>query len=141
MSVIEDKEAIRELFSEYCFHMDDRRFRELADLFTEDGEWITSYSRARGREELATLLAKINPTKESGIVRKHFVVNSLISITGNTATSRASYLVFAGKGHGPEPVVAGTYVDELVKTDGGWRFKSRQLVHDIAAGELGINLR
>ena len=36
-TTLEDKEAIRELLSEYCFRMDEFRFAELGALFTEDG--------------------------------------------------------------------------------------------------------
>jgi uncharacterized protein (TIGR02246 family) len=140
MSMIEDKEAIRELFSEYCFRMDDGDYCGLAELFCEDGEWIASYSQAKGREAIAALMAHNIPDKASGIVRKHYVANSLIRIDGERATARAAYLVFVGEGKGPQPIVAGTYEDELVRTKEGWRFRSRRLVHDIA-GELGLNLR
>jgi 3-phenylpropionate/cinnamic acid dioxygenase small subunit len=139
MSLTDEKEAIRELFSEYCFRMDDGLYRDVAELFTEDGEWTASYSHARGREEIAAMLARNIPPRQSGVTRKHFVLNSLIRVAGNTATARASYLVFVGRGGGPEPVVAGTYDDDLVKGEEGWRFRRRRLVHDIA-GELGLNL-
>jgi quinol monooxygenase YgiN len=49
----EDKEAIRELFSEYCFRMDEGRYAELGEWFTADGEWIAPYARARGPAEIA----------------------------------------------------------------------------------------
>ena len=55
---LEDKEAIRELFSEYCFRMDEFRFTALGELFTEDGEWIAPYSQARGPTEIAALMAR-----------------------------------------------------------------------------------
>jgi len=37
------------------------------------------------------------------------------------------------------PSVAGTYVDALVRTPAGWRFRERRLVHDLRA-ELGLNV-
>jgi len=140
MSMIEDKEAIRELFSEYCFRMDDGQYRGVAELFCEDGEWIASYTRAKGREAIGAMFAGMIPDKTSGVLRKHCVLNSLIRIDGDTATARAAYLVFVGEGKGPRPVVAGTYEDELVRTGEGWRFRSRRLVHDIV-GELSLNPR
>jgi hypothetical protein len=60
---LEDKEAIRELFSEYCFRMDAFQFTELGELFTEDGEWIAPYSRARGPGEIAALMARNIPAE------------------------------------------------------------------------------
>ena len=133
----EDKEAIRELFSEYCFRMDDRRFAELGALFTEDGDWIARYARARGPAEIAALMARNIPAEPK---RKHFVMNSLIRLDGDRASARTSYLVvLQASGARLVPSVAGTYEDVLVRTTGGWRFRERRLVHDLAA-ELGLNL-
>jgi hypothetical protein len=133
----EDKEAIRELLSEYCFRMDDFRFAELGALFTEDGEWIAPYARARGPAEIAALMARNIPTEPK---RKHFIMNGLIRLDGDQATACTSYLVvLQGSAGGLVPSVAGTYQDVLVHTTGGWRFRERRLVHDLAA-ELGLNL-
>jgi hypothetical protein len=132
-----DKEAIRELFSEYCFRMDDFRFAELSALFTDDGEWIARYARARGPAEIAALMARNIPPEPK---RKHFIMNSLIRLDGDRATARTSYLVvLQAAGGALVPSVAGTYEDILVRTAAGWRFRERRLVHDLA-GELGLNL-
>jgi hypothetical protein len=136
-TAVEDKEAIRELFGEYCFRMDDFRFAELGALFTEDGEWIARYARARGPAEIAALMARNIPTEPK---RKHFIMNSLIRLDGDRATARTSYLVvLQAAGGALVPSVAGTYEDVLVRTADGWRFRERRLVHDLA-GELGLNL-
>jgi hypothetical protein len=134
---IEDKEAIRELLSEYCFRMDDLRFAELGALFTEDGDWIAPYARARGPTEIAALMARNIPADPK---RKHFIMNSLIRLDGDRASARTSYLVvLQATGAGLVPSVAGTYEDVLVRTTAGWRFRERRLVHDLVA-ELGLNL-
>jgi len=133
----EDREAIRELFSEYCFRMDDFRFAELGALFTEDGEWVARYATARGPAEIAALMARNIPGEPR---RKHFVMNSLIQLDGDRATARTSYLVILqAAGAGLVPSVAGTYMDVLVRTPDGWRFRQRRLVHDLRA-ELGLNV-
>ena len=134
---IEDKEAIRELFGEYCFRMDDFRFAELAALFTEDGEWIAPYARARGPAEIAALMARNIPAEPR---RKHFIMNSLIRLDGDRASARTSYLVvLQASGAGLVPSVAGTYEDVLARTTDGWRFRERRLVHDLATA-LGLNV-
>jgi SnoaL-like domain len=134
---LEDKEAIRELFSEYCFRMDAFQFTELGELFTEDGEWIAPYSRARGPVEIAQLMARNIPAEPK---RKHFIMNSLIQLDGDRATARTSYLVvLQAAGAGLVPSVAGTYMDVLVRTPDGWRFRERRLVHDLRAA-LGLNV-
>lgn len=134
---LEDKEAIRELFSEYCFRMDDSRYAELGELFTEDGQWIAPYSQARGPAEIAALMARNIPAEPR---RKHFIMNSLIQLDGDRATARTSYLVILqAAGAGLVPSVAGTYVDALVRTPDGWRFRERRLVHDLSSA-LGLNV-
>jgi hypothetical protein len=37
MSILEEKEAIRDLLSTYCFHVDDCEFDKFAALFADDG--------------------------------------------------------------------------------------------------------
>jgi hypothetical protein len=134
---IEDKDAIRELLSEYCFRMDDGCYAELGALFTADGEWIARYARARGPAEIADLMVRNIPAEPR---RKHFIMNSLIRLDGDRADVRTSYLVvLQAAGAGLVPSVAGTYEDRLVRTAAGWRFSERRLVHDLAA-ELGLNL-
>lgn len=134
---LEDKEAIRELFSEYCFRMDEFRFAELGGLFTADGEWIAPYARARGPAAIAALMARSIPTEPK---RKHLIMNSLIQLAGDRATARTSYLVvLQAAGGGLVPSVAGTYEDALVRTPDGWRFHERRLVHDLR-GKLGLNV-
>ena len=136
-TALEDKEAIRGLLSEYCFRMDEFRFAELGALFTEDGEWIARYARARGPAEIAALMARNIPAEPK---RKHFIMNSLIRLDGDRASARTSYLVvLQASGSGLVPSVAGTYEDQLVRRADGWRFRERRLVHDLA-GELALNL-
>jgi len=53
----EDKDAIRELMAEYCFHLDDGRYDDMAALFTEDGAWDTAFGKATGRAAIAALAA------------------------------------------------------------------------------------
>ena len=107
-----DKAEIREILSEYCFRMDDGDFTGVAGLFTEDGEWQTNYAAAKGRQEIAELLDRINPERGTGPFRKHIVANSVITLTGDSARSRASYLVLMAVDGRPAPIVVGTYDDQ-----------------------------
>ena len=108
-----------------------------ADCFTEDGEWIARYARARGPAEIAALMDRNIPVEPK---RKHFIMNSLIRLEGDRASARTSYLVvLQAAGAALVPSVAGTYQDLLERTAAGWRFRERRLVHDLA-GELGLNL-
>jgi len=135
-SVLEDKDAIREVLHRYCFCMDEGRFVEVAALFAEDGEWIAPYRTAKGSTEIAAWLAQSVPAQPR---RMHYVMNSIIACDGARATARSNYLVLVEGANGPFPSVCGTYDDVLVRQAEGWRFQRRKLIHAFK-GEMALRL-
>jgi SnoaL-like domain len=131
-----DKEAIRELLHLYCFHMDEGRFEELAALFAADGQWIAPYRSAVGPAEIAAWLRQSVPPSPR---RMHYVMNSVIGVTGDTAAAKSNYLVMVEGPDGPVPSVCGTYADDLIRTPEGWRFRRRELIHAFK-GEMRLSL-
>jgi 3-phenylpropionate/cinnamic acid dioxygenase small subunit len=134
--MLEDKDAIRELLHRYCFFMDDGHFEELAALFSDDGEWIAPYRTAKGPAEIAAWLQRSVPPQPR---RMHYVMNIIIDCDGTRATARSNYLVMVEGPNGPFPSVCGTYDDELVKQQAGWRFQCRRLIHAFK-GEMALRL-
>jgi len=139
MNALEDKEAIRELLARYCFLLDGYKLKEFAALFTADGEWISRNGTAAGPEAIEDLLRGLVPEPAPGKRRKHFTTNILIDLTGDSAKVVSNFLVVRDSDAGPVIAVAGTYDDTVVRTNEGWKFKSRRLSHDIA-GESGLNV-
>jgi hypothetical protein len=131
-----DKEAIRELLHLYCFCMDEGRFAELGALFAADGEWIAPYRSARGTVAITEWLNHSVPASPR---RMHYVMNSVIAVTGDAATAKSNYLVMVESSTGPVPSVCGTYVDMLVRGADGWRFRRRELIHAFK-GEMRLTL-
>jgi hypothetical protein len=131
-----DKAAIQDLLHLYCFHMDEGRFAELGALFAADGEWIAPYRSARGPAEIAAWLAQSVPPAPR---RMHYVMNSVIAVNGTEATAKSNYLVMVEGPDGPVPSVCGTYVDVLIQTQEGWRFRRRELIHAFK-GEMRLTL-
>jgi hypothetical protein len=131
-----DKDAIRELLHLYCFHMDEGRFVELGALFAADGDWIAPYRSARGPAEIAAWLTQSVPPSPR---RMHYVMNSVITVTGDAATAKSNYLVMVEGLDGPVPSVCGTYADALVRGADGWRFRRRELFHAFK-GEMRLTL-
>jgi len=135
-NILEDKDAIRELLHQYCFCMDEGRFTELAALFADDGAWIAPYRVARGPADIAAWLTRSVPGSPR---RMHYVMNSIISVTGDTAAAKSNYLVVVEGPGGPEPSVCGTYADMLVRREDGWKFQRRELIHAFK-GEMRLTL-
>jgi hypothetical protein len=131
-----EKEAIRELLHQYCFCMDEGRFAELGALFTADGEWIAPYRSVQGTAAITAWLTQSVPASPR---RMHYVMNSVIAVTGDQATAKSNYLVMVEGRDGPVPSVCGTYVDVLVRGAGGWRFRRRELIHAFK-GEMRLTL-
>ena len=136
----EDRLEILDLLHRYMFVLDGAENHEngygYADLYTEDG---TFGSREPGRESLATAAGR---TPEGGIRSSgqrgaenvlHLNVGEVIVPTAEGARG-VSYL-FMMDGPANQLYFAGWYEDEYVKTDKGWRFKSR--VH-VAGERAGI---
>jgi hypothetical protein len=111
-TLLEDKDAIRDLLHRYCFCMDEGRFTELAGLFADDGEWIAPYRSAKGPADITAWLQQSVPSQPR---RMHYVMNSIIDCGGARATARSNYLVMVEGADGPFPSVCGTYDDALVK--------------------------
>lgn len=135
----EDKGAIRELLSEYCFRLDECRFDELGALFTETAEWGPKRipTKARGPREIAELARSIVPVKGEGPARRHLTTNVVVRLEGHEARVKSNFLMVRESEAGPLLAIAGTYEDRVVRTPQGWRFEVREIHNDIA-GELGL---
>jgi 3-phenylpropionate/cinnamic acid dioxygenase small subunit len=119
-----DEEQIRRLLAEFCVFLDDRRFREWSDLFTEDG----TFSKLVGRETIFSWISGDELAREPDLVRKHTVHNLLIDADGDSARVRSDLVMHDKRPGQPWVIITGRYLDELVKQDGAWRFKNRQLI-------------
>jgi uncharacterized protein (TIGR02246 family) len=137
MSVLEDKDAIREAMAAYCQALDACRFTEVASLFSEDGLWTTDYGEAQGQAAIEKMLSSVVPLKGEGPQRKHYITNIIIKVDGDSAKSVSDYLIIREAGSDLIPVMGGTYKDEWVRRDGTWLFQKKTLVHDIA-GDMAL---
>ena len=89
---LEEKDAIRELMAEYCFHLDNDRFVDMAALFTADGTWDTAFGRGTGRQEIAALVQRIRQTGTSRPRAIHHVTNVVIKLDGAGATAFSNWV-------------------------------------------------
>jgi 3-phenylpropionate/cinnamic acid dioxygenase small subunit len=132
-TAVEEKEAIRELFAEYCFTLDDGRFDEMAAFFGENGTWDTAFGAATGRAAITDLALNIRAgaaeTRPRGI---HLVTNISITLDGDSARVRSNWTVVQNSPEGPKIGSGGAYHDELVKEGGQWRFRYRKIDRFIA---------
>lgn len=120
---LEDVEAIRALDARYCRLLDDGRWDELMEVFTEDGEF-DGLSHPKGQSEMRAFFASL---ASGGLTSFwHFVTNFDIEVDGDTATAR-SFLWQPCVQNGEPWVAAGRYDDRVVRVDGRWLFRVKKV--------------
>jgi hypothetical protein len=127
-TAVEDKDAIREVFAEYCFRLDEGRFEEMAALFAEDGTWETAFGEATGRAAIAQLARDIRARSPGPRPRAvHLVTNIAITLAGDRAEARSNWMVMQNDPQGPKIGSGGGYADAMVRIGGEWLFHHRKI--------------
>ncbi len=112
----DDRTAIRELVGAYALALDAGDIDQCVALFVADAEFLV-YGRAFAGHDAIAQMFRDAPR---GL---HHTGASRIDVRGDTATARSQVLfVRAGDLH----LRPALYDDELVRTDGCWRFRRRR---------------
>jgi ketosteroid isomerase-like protein len=129
-----DREAIRDLRYRYHEYVNEGKFREIAGLFTEDGELEFAHlGHAKSRAEIQKFFGGIagdtptNPQRPRITWVKQFIHNHVIQIHGDHAHG-FSYLEAKPIYGGEAFLVAARYDDDYVRENGEWKFKKMGLV-------------
>jgi ketosteroid isomerase-like protein len=119
--------AIKRLIYDYAFHLDMNHPKELADLFIEDCTVVYGPNfGAVGREAYAKTLEGIGTYF---VGTSHHVSNIVIDFKGENEAEVRS-VVYAWHRYSrerPDSHVWGQYHDVVVRVEGEWRFKRREL--------------
>lgn len=123
MTRLEDIEAIRSLDAQYCRLLDDGEWDELMALFTDDGQF-DGLSNPVGK---AAMKAFFSGLADNGLTAFwHFITNTEIEVDGDHAMVR-SFLWQPCVSGGVASIAAGRYTDTLVKIDGRWHYRVKQV--------------
>jgi hypothetical protein len=131
-NILEEKDAIRDVLSEYCFCLDGGLHAEMAALFAPDGVWETAFGSGVGREGIKDLLSRIGRPSGAEPRAVHLVGNIVIKIDGDRAQVRSNWVEPQNSRRGPVIEAAGGYHDEMVKLNGKWLFKHRRIDRFVA---------
>lgn len=131
-----DEEQIRRLLGRFSHYLDGRKFKEWSETFAEDGRFGVRHGRAAILEGiLAGELARIPELQ-----RKHAVVNAVIDVDGDSATSVSDLVMFDRMGDAAWTIRIGRYTDRLRRENGQWLFTERQLEW-IDAAQQALNVK
>ena len=127
LQYLSDYVAIRQLNARYNRYADLADGKSYSSLFTEDAEFnIVGEGCYVGREQIA---ARCNATTTA----VHVTTEPELNINGDIAQQRVRMLTILQDGNGTrnEFVASGWYVDELNRTDEGWRYHRRRVELDL----------
>ena len=128
----QDRAQIEALMWRYVRALDSFDADAYAAAFTEEGQFGVGANATKGRGALKEMVAGLarNRTDESPPMY-HVIANSHIEFVDEDNALFHSYwmTVFgaAGQGSAPRVAAAGRGVDELVRVDGEWLIKSRNV--------------
>lgn len=123
LRLVEDQLEIAQLRARYCHLLDESRWDEFVDLFTDDGVF-EGLEAVSGRDELHAFFSQRVPKIAEDFW--HFCTNGTIEVNGETATGRIS-MEYLSTTKGVSYISAGHYDDVLRHVDGRWRFASRKI--------------
>ena len=109
---------ITQLYAAYNNAIDGGYAEKYADLFTPDG----AFNDLVGREALVAFVKRRGETTQ-----RHWNANLTITPTPEGANGTVYLLLVDVAAKPPAIALAASYVDTLVKTSDGWRFKKRHV--------------
>jgi uncharacterized protein (TIGR02246 family) len=132
----EDREAINALMWRYARALDTANADAYAAVYTEDGQFGVGAGATKGREALRSMIANLAANRNGDSPRPqlyHMNADTWIEFVDDTHAKHHSYwmTMAAASGDSPARVVAvGVGVDELVKLNGQWLIKVRNVNAD-----------
>ncbi len=132
VKAIEDLEEIKKLHQRYINLMDDLKYREVLDLFTDDcTSEVRDSGEKRGKKEIEELYTKIATIR--GVVRYdgHLAVEPDITVDGDTA--RGTWLIYMLFSKPAINWVQGRNDCEYKKVDGQWRIRKLKFTRTLAS--------
>lgn len=131
---LESREAIQGLMVSYMAAADAKEGKgeKVARLFTEDGKWQSVGPHGNpgwAAEGRAALVKKFDRNVDRMPFSAHFVTNSAVQLSGDTARGQFMYFQ-ACTYRGDQPLwIAGSYDNDFRRVDGQW-FISYMRVHN-----------
>ena len=120
----DDRLAIAEVLARYCHAIDQRRWEDFHELFTDDCrlDFGAVMGVFEGREGLERFTQTLDAT---GVFMRHYTTNMVLH--GDGARVRAESYVLAITGPSDSRMqTTGRYDDEFQKVAGRWRIRERR---------------
>jgi len=129
-----DRWQIEELMWRYARTLDTADADGYAAVYTEDGVFDAGNMRMEGREALHKFVADMRKSREERAAKGenpggtlHMIANHRIEFTGPDSALVHAYWLTAFPGNPPRVGAVGVSRDEVVRVDGQWLYKVRNV--------------
>jgi uncharacterized protein (TIGR02246 family) len=133
-----DRAEIEQLMWRYVRALDSFDAEAYASVYTEDGQFSAGGNATKGREALRNMVTGIKQGRDARAAAGetvtplyHMIANSRIEFLGPDEARFHSYWMTvagaAGQETPPRVLAAGRGIDELVRVNGAWLIKSRDV--------------
>jgi uncharacterized protein (TIGR02246 family) len=127
-----DVEAIRRVLIEYGRTLDAGDAAGYADLFALDGEWSGGPYSASKREGIRAMAQRVIEGRTPGTTAVHFLSNMIVEVDGDTAKAWSRWMLVVSGADGAATIRRScSYDDQLVRSEGRWKFARRVVSHDV----------
>jgi ketosteroid isomerase-like protein len=131
-SQLEDKHAIEELIARYNQSLDSGDYTQWVACWADDAVLDGIGKLLTGKAQIQAFADQYESTTRSRInALKHYTVNILSTITGDTARSSSYLQLLSTTDKGVKIIFTGRYEDDLKRVDGQWQFARRKLHQDM----------
>jgi hypothetical protein len=122
---IRDTMELQELIARYNYTVDHEQYDEWASTFAPEGVFQGAIGRFLVHKELDQFIVAMKSLAAQAPNPRHFVTNILPKFDGDRGTCTSFLLMTSTTKEGTRPVIAGEYVDKLVRHNGKWLFLER----------------
>lgn len=145
LEILQLQHEVDQLYAAYAAALDEKRFEAWPDFFVEDGRYTVqareNFDRGlplalmdlESRGMMKDRVYGITQTIYHGPYYTRHILSpaQVLSVEGGRLKAQANYAVFRTKPAGVSEVYnVGRYIDELLRTDEGLKFRSRRCVYD-----------
>jgi hypothetical protein len=118
-------DRIRSTLARYCQYVVDQRYRDWSELFDADGVLHAQGKELHGR---AAIQAYIEETYGDNPPSVNLTINSIIDVTGSTATATSEFVTLKPHDGGFTVKSFGRYRDLFVERGDEWLIAERRIV-------------
>lgn len=136
-----DSDDIRNRIARLAYAQDEKDWDAVRAAYVEDAIYVHPGGRLEGVDEI---VARTRKALESLDTSQHLIGSITITVSGDTASSRAYFQaqhVRAAAPGGELYAIAGSYTDRWVRTPEGWRIAERTQTYQWRSGNPDVIVR